>query len=115
MSQPFPIQRILDAVHIDLAVTESCSTPVVGPLLQGPERKYDWKYRMLTCMLGYLQGTSRQISISVLIDSYGYVEAASIAGPYFVGSPVTLTPPDRLPERHFCQRYTDTRNETTVF
>jgi hypothetical protein len=35
----------------------------VGPLLskdeQGPNRKYDWKYRMLTGMLGYLQGTSR--------------------------------------------------------
>jgi hypothetical protein len=63
MSQPFLIQRILDAVNIDLAVTKSRSTPVVGPLLsrdeQGPERKYDWKYRMLTGMLGYLQGTTR--------------------------------------------------------
>ena len=63
MSQPFLIQCILDAVNIDMAVTKSRPTPAVGPLLskdeQGPNRKYDWKYRMLTGMLGYLQGTSR--------------------------------------------------------
>ena len=63
MTQPFLIQRILDAVNIDMSVTKSRSTPVVGPLLsrdeQGPARKYDWKYRTLTGMLGYLQGTTR--------------------------------------------------------
>ena len=63
MSQPFLIQRILGAVHIDMAAIKSCSTRVLGPLLSrdehGSERKYDWKYRMLTGMLGYLQGTTR--------------------------------------------------------
>ena len=43
MNQPFLIQRILNAVNIDMAVMKSCSTPVVGPLLsrdeQGPEKK----------------------------------------------------------------------------
>ena len=62
MSQPSLTQRVLDAVHIDTAVTKSRSTPVVGPLLskdkQGPERKYDWKSRMPTGMLGYLQSTT---------------------------------------------------------
>ena len=50
MSQPFLIQRILGALNIDMAVTKSHSTQVVGPLLsrekQGLIRKYDWKYRM---------------------------------------------------------------------
>ena len=63
MSQPFLIQRILGGVNTNMAVTESRSTPVLGPLLfrdeQGPIRKYDWKYRMLISMLGYLQGTIR--------------------------------------------------------
>ena len=36
-----------------------------------------------------------------------------MAGPYFFGSPDTLTLLDQLPEIHFCQRYTDTRNKTT--
>lgn len=44
-------------------MTNSRPTPVVGPLLSkdedGPERKHEWKYRTLTGMLGYLQGTSR--------------------------------------------------------
>ena len=63
MSQPFLIQRILGAVHIDMAAIKSCSTRVLGPLLSrdehGSERKYDWKYRMLTGMLGCFQGTTR--------------------------------------------------------
>jgi hypothetical protein len=46
-------------------------------------------------------------------DSYGYFEAASMSGPYFFGSPDTLTPPDQLPEIYFCQRYTATRDKTT--
>ena len=63
MTQPFLIQRILEAAKIDSRMTNSRPTPVVGPLLSkdedGPDRKHDWKYRTLTGMLGYLQGTSR--------------------------------------------------------
>ena len=58
MSRPFLVQCILYAVNIDMVVTNSCPTQAVGPLLsrdeQGPITKYDWKYRMLTGMLGYL-------------------------------------------------------------
>ena len=63
MSQPHLIQRILEAAQIDLRMTNSRPTPVVGPLLsrdeEGPARKHDWKYRTLTGMLEYLQNTSR--------------------------------------------------------
>ena len=63
MTQPFLIERILEAARIDLRMTNSRPTPVVGPLLSrdenGPDRKHDWKYRTLTGMLGYLQLTSR--------------------------------------------------------
>ena len=50
LNQPFLVQRIVNAVHIGMVVTKSCSMPVVGPLLsrdkQGPIRKCDRKYRM---------------------------------------------------------------------
>ena len=63
MTQTFLIKRILEAAKIDLRMTNSSPTPVVGPLLSrdedGPDRKHEWKYRTLTGMLGYLQGTSR--------------------------------------------------------
>ena len=63
MTQPFLIERILEAAHIDSRMTNSRPTPAVTPVLskdeEGPERKHDWKYRTLTGMLGYLQGTSR--------------------------------------------------------
>ncbi len=63
LMQPFLIERILQAADIDLRMTNSRSTPVVGPLLSkdidGLERKHDWEYRTLTGMLGYLQQTSR--------------------------------------------------------
>ena len=63
MTQPYLIERILEAAQIDLRMTNSRSTPVAGPLLsrdeKGPERKHTWNYRTLTGMLGYLQGTSR--------------------------------------------------------
>ncbi len=70
MTQPFLIQRILDAVDIDVCMTNARPTPVLGPLLSkdpdGPQKKHDWKYRTLTGMLGYLQGTSRpEISMAV--------------------------------------------------
>ena len=52
-----------------MIMTNSKPTPVVVPLLprdeDGPNRKHKWKYRTLTSMLGYLQGTSRpDISIA---------------------------------------------------
>ena len=63
MTQPFLIERILQAAEIDISVTNDRPTPVVGPLLSkdedGPQRKHSWKYRTLTGMLGYLQLTSR--------------------------------------------------------
>ncbi|KAL7464856.1 hypothetical protein ACHAXS_005184 [Conticribra weissflogii] len=63
MTQPFLIERILQAAEIDLRMTNSRPTPAVLPLLSkdtnGPDRKHQWKYRTLTGMLGYLQGTSR--------------------------------------------------------
>ncbi len=70
MTQPFLIQCILDAGDIDVRMTNDCPTPIVGPLLSkdpdGPPKKHDWKYRTLTGMLGYLQGTSRpEISMAV--------------------------------------------------
>ena len=63
MTQPFFIKRILEADKIDLRITNSRPTPVVGPMFlryeDGSDRKHEWKYRTLTGMLGYLQGTSR--------------------------------------------------------
>ena len=63
MSQPHLIDRVLEAAGIDTRMTNSRPTPAVGSLLSrdedGPERKHDWKYRTLTGMLGYLQGTTR--------------------------------------------------------
>ena len=63
MLQPFLIERILEAANIDLRVTNSRSTPAVLPLLscdeEGAKRKYNWKYRTLMGMLGYLQHISR--------------------------------------------------------
>ena len=73
VSQPHLIQRILEAAHIDLRMTNSRPTPVVGPLLsrdeEGPARKHDWKYRTLTGMLEYLQITSRP-DISMATHQY---------------------------------------------
>ena len=63
MTQPFLIKRILEASNIYMIMTNSRPTPVVGTLLSRdedvPDRKHEWKYRTLTGMLGYLQGTSR--------------------------------------------------------
>ncbi len=72
LTQPFLIERILQAADIDLHMTNSRSKPVVGSLLSkgidGPERKHDWKYWTLTGMLGYLQQTS-QPEISMAMHS----------------------------------------------
>ncbi len=63
LTQPFLIERILEAAEFDTRMTNSRPTPVVGPLLSkdtdGPPRKHSWKYRTLTGMIGYLQQTSR--------------------------------------------------------
>ncbi|MEY3108605.1 MAG: hypothetical protein RL730_956, partial [Actinomycetota bacterium] len=70
LRQPFLIQRILTALGIDPAETNSRPVPVVGPLLSrdtdGPDRKHDWHYRSVIGMLGYLQNSTRpDISMSV--------------------------------------------------
>ena len=63
MTQPFLIQRILDAAEIDARMTKSRSTPAISLLLAKdedcPARKHSWNYRTLTGMLGYLQFTTR--------------------------------------------------------
>ena len=63
LTQPFLVEWILQAVDIDITMTNARPTPVVGPLLsrdtEGPSRKHDWKYQTLMGMLGYLQQTSR--------------------------------------------------------
>ena len=63
MTQPYLIEHILDAANIDPRMTNYRPTPAVGPLLTrdeyGPASKHDCKYRTLTVILGYLQGTSR--------------------------------------------------------
>ena len=71
MIQLYLIERIINAANIDLRMTHSRPTPDVGPLLTryeyGPETKHDWKYRTLTGILSYLQGTSRpDISMATL-------------------------------------------------
>ena len=52
-----------ESAQIDLRMTNSRPTPVVGPLLShdedDPDRKHEWKYRTLIGMLEYLQLTSR--------------------------------------------------------
>ncbi len=70
MTQPFLIQRILQAAEIDTRMTNLRPTPAVGPLLSKDTnrlpRKHTCKYRTLTGMLGYLQGTSRpEIAMAV--------------------------------------------------
>ena len=63
MTQPYLIERILNASNIDLIMTNSRPIPAVGSLLtryeDGTKIKHDWKYITITGMLGYLQGTSR--------------------------------------------------------
>ncbi len=70
MIQPFLMECMLQAAEIDARMTNSCLTPVVGPLLpkdaNGLPCKDMWKYHTLTGMLGNLQGTScPKISMAV--------------------------------------------------
>jgi len=65
LSQPFLIERIIQALGFDLATTKGArdDVPAGYPLLSkdedGPDSKANWKYRGLIGMLGYLQGTTR--------------------------------------------------------
>ena len=70
LRQPFLIQRILEAMGIEPLETNSRPVPIVGPLLSrgenGPDRKFNWHYRSIIGMLGYLQNSTRpDISMSV--------------------------------------------------
>ncbi len=63
LTQPFLIERILQAAEIDTRMTNSWHTPVVGLLLlkdtDGLPCEPTWKYHTLTGMLRYLQQTWR--------------------------------------------------------
>jgi len=64
LSQPFLIDRIIQAVNFDPKTTKGVcgNTPARHQLLSkaedGPAGKATWKYRAKIGMLGYLQGTS---------------------------------------------------------
>ena len=64
LKQKFLIERILKAIDLDKEITNASKpTPVMKPLLhkdlEGLQRKYDWNYRSLVGMLGYLQNSTR--------------------------------------------------------
>ena len=72
MSQPFLIQRIIEAVNFDMTTTKGSrdNVPEGYPLLSkdtdGPPRKAPWKHQPVGEKLGYRQGTSRPyISMAV--------------------------------------------------
>ena len=64
LKQKFLIKRILTAVGLAKDMTNASKpTPVMKPLLHkdlnGLPRKYDWNYRSIVGMLGYLQNSTR--------------------------------------------------------
>ena len=64
LKQKFLIERILKALGLDMDIISAAKpTPVIKPLLhkdlKGLPRKYDWNYRSLVGMLGYLQASTR--------------------------------------------------------
>lgn len=64
LRQKHLIERIIEAFNLDPEVTSASKpTPVVKPLLHkdldGLLRYYDWNYRSLVGMLGYLQASTR--------------------------------------------------------
>ena len=65
LSQPFLMDRIVQALHFDPKTTKSATnnTPVGHPLLNkddnGPPRNTSWNHRGIIGMLEYLQGTTR--------------------------------------------------------
>ena len=70
MTQPFLIDRIIDAMGIDKRMTNSRPTPAVKPLLHrdldGEARHTTWNYRSIIGMMNYLQQSTRpDISFAV--------------------------------------------------
>ena len=63
MSQPFLIDRIIEAIGIEPRMTEAKPTPAVKPLLHrdvnGESRKASWSYRSIIGMMSYLQQSTR--------------------------------------------------------
>ena len=64
LKQKYLIERILKALSLDLEMTDASKpTPAIKPLLHkdlaGLPRKYDWSYRSIVGMLGYLQASTR--------------------------------------------------------
>ena len=64
LKQTFLIERILKTVGLDKEFTNASKPkPVMKPLLHkdfyGLHRKYDWNYRSVVGMLGYLQNSTR--------------------------------------------------------
>ena len=64
LKQKYLIERILKALSLDLEMTDASKpTPAIKPLLHkdlaGLPRKYDWNYRSIVGMLGYLQASTR--------------------------------------------------------
>ena len=64
LKQKYLIERILKAVDLDKEnIIASKPTPVMKPLLHkdlnGLPRKYNWNYRSIVGMLGYLQNSTR--------------------------------------------------------
>ncbi len=64
LKQKFLIERIIQAVGLDKELSSASKpSPVIKPLLHkdldGLPRKYEWNYRSLVGMIGYLQGSTR--------------------------------------------------------
>ena len=70
MTQPYLIQRILEACRIKESEVNKRDTPAVKPLLNkdlsGLGRRHSWNYRSAVGMLGYLSGTTRpELAMSI--------------------------------------------------
>lgn len=70
MTQPFLIDRIIQAVGFEPRMTDARPTPVVKPLLHrdidGEPRRTSWNYRSVIGMMNYLQQSTRpDISMAV--------------------------------------------------
>ena len=71
IKQPHLISRLLKAVHISPADTNSRDTPVILPLLyknlEEISRKLSWNYCSVIGIMNYLPGSTRP-GISVAVD-----------------------------------------------
>ena len=70
MTQPFLIDRVIDAIGFDPRMTDARPTPAVKPLLHkdlnGELRRTSWNYRSVIGMMNYLQQSTRpDISFAV--------------------------------------------------